>query len=272
MLPYILDANSDESSPFLSKPSSLMMANWAVWPVYWSGPQPVNSPERKLHNAVCTRWTLHSARCTRVQRSSRVQCKVRTVQSWEQRGVETLGAPQCLASLRQARPCCCPSLQYTAPWSLSAAALQHSALHWCIPALKSRGKSRARPQTFSPPSSVAMLRRFKEEQKSFCKIQFCFSSPFTPLFSHFQLINLQKDFYQSTFYFCSYQQMTQQMNPVHWGTDSSRLLYTFPPHLHQIWKVALDKYKIYSGKIALPGFSIYVQGHVFNPQWRAWWT
>ena len=46
----------------------------------------------------------------------------------------------------------------------------------CIP---SERKSRAaRPQTFSPPSSVASA--FKERKKCFCKIQFCLSLPSPP--------------------------------------------------------------------------------------------
>ena len=143
----------------------------------------------------------------------------------------------------------------------------------CIP---SERKSRAaRPQTFSPPSSVASA--FKERKKCFCKIKFCVSlpsPPFRPLnWSTSAVICTPPQFFGICVLSDSpHLWMTQQMNPVHSAENSSCLLYTFPPHLHQIWKVALGKYKIYSRKIALPVFFNYVQGHVvsiLNSQWSA---
>ena len=180
-----------------------------------------------------------------------------------------LDAPQCLDSLS---PKWGPAPRYTVHNFAFDPLHRTSAFQPLYTTQQSRGNSRARPQTFSPPSSVASC-VFKEEEKCFWKIQFCLSN-LSFSFSRFQFIILHKDFYQSPqlfLLFCSSQQMTQQMNPVHSGADSSCLLYTFPPHLHQIWKVALDKYKIYSRKIALSGFSNYVQGHMFNPQSKVWW-
>ena len=62
-------------------------------------------------------------------------------------------------------------------------------------------------------SSKRSKNAFAKSSSAFSHLLLLFLIPFSRL----QLINVQEDFYQSAFYFCSSQQMTQQMNPVHSG-------------------------------------------------------
>ena len=86
-----------------------------------------------------------------------------------------LDAPQCLDSLS---PKWGPAPRYTVHNFAFDPLHRTSAFQPLYTTQQSRGNSRARPQTFSPPSSVASA--FKERKKCFCKIQFCLSLPSPP--------------------------------------------------------------------------------------------